>query len=60
MLITRTDDGYLGLRQSLAGVFDKAVSSLGENRFEEHGLTEVGKAVALFLSVSVPKTPRHD
>ena len=48
MLITRSDDGYFGLRQSLTGVFDKAVSSWLDNASEEHGLTEDGKTVALF------------
>ncbi len=46
MLITRSDDGYFGLRQSLAGVFDKAVSSWFGNASDEHGLTEDGKTVA--------------
>ena len=46
MLITRSDDGYFGLRQSLSGVFDTAMSSFFENAFEEHGLTEDGKTVA--------------
>ena len=39
MLITRSDDRYFRLRQSLAGVFDKAVSSRFENVYEEHDLT---------------------
>ncbi len=46
MLITRSDDGYFGLRQSLSGVFSKAVSSRFDDAFEEHGLTEDGKTVA--------------
>ena len=46
MLITRSDDGYFGMRQCLAGVFDKAVSSWFVNVSEEHGLTEDGRAVA--------------
>ena len=46
MLITRSDDGYFGLRQSLSRVFDKAVDSWFDSVFEEHGLTEDGKAVA--------------
>ena len=46
MLITRSDDGYFGLRQSLTGAFDKAVSSCCDKAFEEHGLTDEGKTVA--------------
>ena len=49
MLITRSDDGYFGLRQSLSGVFDKALSSWIDNVPEEHGLTEDGKTVAPFF-----------
>ncbi len=58
MLITRSDDGYFGLRRSLAGVFDKAVSSWFDHLSEEHGLTEDGKTVApfplIFSSQSIP------
>ncbi len=46
MLITRSDNGYFGLRRSLAGVFDKAVFSWSVNGFKEHELTEDGKTVA--------------
>ena len=45
MLITWSDDGYFGLRQSLAGVFDKAVSSWFDDVSEEHGFTEDGKTL---------------
>ncbi len=45
MLITRSDDGYFGLRRSHSGGFDKAVSSLCDKVSEEHGLTEDGKTV---------------
>ncbi len=39
MLIALSDDGYFGLRQSLAGVFDKAVTSTFGSVSDEHGLT---------------------
>ena len=56
MLITRSDDGYFGLRQSLTGAFDKAVSSCCDKAFEEHGLTDEGKTVApILLRLFVPK-----
>ncbi len=54
MLITRSDDGYFGLRKNLTGVFDKAVSSSFDNLSEEHGLTEDGKTVAPFSGRFVP------
>jgi hypothetical protein len=57
MLTTQSDNGYFGLRRSLARVFDKAVSSWCENACEEHGLTEDGKTVAptikAFCSLSI-------
>ncbi len=40
----------LGLRRSLAGAFDKAVSSWFDNASEEHGLTDDGKTVAPILT----------
>ena len=48
MLITQSDDGYIGLRQSLTGVFDKAVCSPFNNVSDEHGFTEDGKSVSPF------------
>ncbi len=55
MLITRSDDGYFGLRRSLDGVFDKVASSWRDNAFENHGLTEDGKTVAPIIEAFVPK-----
>ena len=60
MLITRSDDGYFGLRQSLAGVFDKAVSSGCGNAFEEHGLTEDGKTVAPIIEAFCSRSMSAD
>ncbi len=57
MLITRSGDGYFGLRQTLTGVFDKAVSSSFDNLSEEHGLTGDGKTEPPFLPHSVPNSP---
>ena len=39
-------DGHFGLRQSLIGVFLKAVSLTFKSVSPEHGLTEDGKTVA--------------
>ncbi len=50
MLITRSDDGYFGLRQSLSGVFSDAVAPYFRIRIKEHCVTEYGHAVALFFS----------
>ncbi len=58
MLITRSDDGYFGLRRSLDAVFDKAVSSSFDTVSKEHGLTEEGKTVAPFSRISFPKVHR--
>ncbi len=39
MLITRSDDGYFGLRQRLTGVFDKDVALWFNHVSEGHGVT---------------------
>ena len=44
----------LDIRYHGFGVFDKAVSSLFDNVFEEHGITEDGKTVAPFSRRFVP------
>ena len=41
MLITQSDDGYFGLRQSLTGVLDKAVSSWTSSHKEVDFLGQV-------------------
>jgi len=56
-IVSAERDGYFGLRQSLAGDFDKALASWIENVIEEHGLTEDGKTVPPFSKISVPKCP---
>ncbi len=41
MLITQSDDGYFGLRQSLTGVLDKAVASWTSSHEEVDFLSQV-------------------